>query len=84
MSVCLSVNRTQVNLENRSNNFHKNLVLYVFRAQEYDLDRSQPCKKSDYLSVCLSVNRTLVKLENRSNDFHKIWCYMYFAHEKMI
>ena len=46
---------TFVNLENRSNDFYKILVLYIFQAREDDLNRSQPCKKSGRLSVCHSV-----------------------------
>ena len=51
--------------------FSQNLVLYVFRAREDNLDRSQPCKKLGCLSVILSVNTTLVNIKNRSHDFHK-------------
>ena len=31
------------------------MVLYAFRAQEDDIDRSEPCKKPGSLSVCNSV-----------------------------
>ena len=64
--------------------FSQNLVLYVFRAREDNLDRSQPCKKLGCLSDSLFLDTTLVNVENRWNGFHITWYCIYFGHENAI